>query len=444
MSLRDLAIFMILGAVVLIAPRRPFIGALVWVLFGVMNPHRLTWGIAYSFPVAQVIAIATLFGALITKEHRQWKGGAAAAMLMIFLLWNCLTTIFAFNLTPAVAYLFNVSKIFVMTFVLLALTHTRQQVIAIVATLAVALGFYGVKGGIFVLATGGAHMVNGPPGSVMDGNNSLGVGLTMVIPLLYFLSQQLSKRWQKYLLFAAMALCSAAVLGTYSRGAMLAIAAMGALLWLRSSNKILILIFAVLFVMVGIAAMPPHWVAKMDTLATYKDDASAMFRLYAWETAYNIAKDKFPLAGGFEWESPAASLRYSPLTTLVLVPHSIYFQVIGSQGFIGLVMYLTFWALVWKQTATLRKLGRRSPDDKWAFQLGSMVQVSLIGYFVGGAFLDLAFWDLPYYLFAAVAAANYALAAKKQSALPVRSAVAAPLPAPQPPRPAGRPARDSA
>ncbi len=32
-----------------------------------------------------------------------------------------------------------------------------------------------------------------------------------------------------------------------------------------------------------------------------------------------------------------------------------------------------------------------------------MVQVSLIGYFVGGVFLNLAYWDMPYFLMVALA-----------------------------------------
>jgi hypothetical protein len=34
---------------------------------------------------------------------------------------------------------------------------------------------------------------------------------------------------------------------------------------------------------------------------------------------------------------------------------------------------------------------------RWASNLVAMVQVSLVGYLVGGAFLNLAYWDLPYF-----------------------------------------------
>ena len=39
----------------------------------------------------------------------------------------------------------------------------------------------------------------------------------------------------------------------------------------------------------------------------------------------------------------------------------------------------------------------------WASQLGSMIQVSLVGYLVGGMFLSLSYFDLAYNLMALAA-----------------------------------------
>lgn len=133
-----------------------------------------------------------------------------------------------------------------------------------------------------------------------------------------------------------------------------------------------------------------------------------MGRIVAWQTAFNIAKDRFPIGGGLEWHGPATTAQYSPdPSRKPLVAHSIYFQVMGSQGFVGLALFLLFWMLVWRQCNWIRRQTRGHPDLRWAFTLASMTQVSLAGYAVGGAFLDLAFWDLPYYLYAAVAVTQY-------------------------------------
>jgi probable O-glycosylation ligase (exosortase A-associated) len=406
-ALRDLFLFGVLAVLVFKIPRHPIVGALAWVVFGVMYPHRLSWGPAHDFPFSQIIALLTLVGLLITKDHREPKGGAAAVVLLVLLGWSAAMTLFAFHPSQAFAYLERVAKVFLMTFVLLLLLHTRKQIEALVWCLVVSIGFYGTKGGIFVLMTGGNFMVYGPPDSPMDGSNSLGVGTVIIIPLMYYLAQVSERRVVRVGLLIAIGLCAASVLGSYSRGAFLAILSMGALLWLRGRHKVLLAAAAILFVTVAIPLMPEHWADRMQTIETYEDDASAMGRIISWQTAYNVAKDRFPVGGGFEWHGPDTSAKYSPVPDVFYVAHSIYFQIMGSLGFIGLAIFLLFWWLVWRQASWLRKHCRGRPDLHWAFLLGSLTHVSLVGYFVGGAFLDLAFWDLPYYLYTALAGAQY-------------------------------------
>jgi O-antigen ligase len=102
----------------------------------------------------------------------------------------------------------------------------------------------------------------------MEGNNSLGVGLVMVIPLLYFLHREVASRWVRSALIFAIAMCAVSVLGTYSRGALLAAAAMGLALWIRARQKMLIAIGAIAFVLVAVPLMPERWTARMNTIET--------------------------------------------------------------------------------------------------------------------------------------------------------------------------------
>ncbi len=46
-------------------------------------------------------------------------------------------------------------------------------------------------------------------------------------------------------------------------------------------------------------------------------------------------------------------------------------------------------------------------DLKWAARLCTMIQVSLLGFAVGGAFLSLVYYDVPYYLMALVVCTGY-------------------------------------
>ena len=58
--------------------------------------------------------------------------------------------------------------------------------------------------------------------------------------------------------------------------------------------------------------------------------------------------------------------------------------------------FSALWFLAWRNAGRLRKEGRKEPQTQWLSDLGAMCQVSLVGYAVGGAFLSLAYFDLPY------------------------------------------------
>ena len=82
--------------------------------------------------------------------------------------------------------------------------------------------------------------------------------------------------------------------------------------------------------------------------------------------------------------------------------HSIYFEILGEQGFVGLALFLGFAFLAFMETQRIRKATRDDPEKAWAFDLATALQASAIAYGVGGAFLGLAYLDLPYQLVALV------------------------------------------
>ena len=87
---------------------------------------------------------------------------------------------------------------------------------------------------------------------------------------------------------------------------------------------------------------------------------------------------------------------YAPVPNDVHAAHSIYFQVLGEHGFIGLFLFMGMWWSVWRTGNWLIRNGGKEPETLWCKHLGGMCQVALVGYAVGGAFLSLAYFDLPY------------------------------------------------
>jgi len=59
---------------------------------------------------------------------------------------------------------------------------------------------------------------------------------------------------------------------------------------------------------------------------------------------------------------------------------------------------------------------RGDPELEWAADLAAMVQVSIVGYMVGGAFLGLAYFDLFYHLVAILLILSYDVNAKLAAA----------------------------
>ena len=141
--------------------------------------------------------------------------------------------------------------------------------------------------------------------------------------------------------------------------------------------------------------LPEQWFSRMNTIGDYQSDASAMGRINAWWMAWNLASDRF-FGGGFSIYDLNVFGRYAPDPTDVHAAHSIYFQVLGEHGFVGLFLFMTLWILVWWNAGKLRQEARKEPQTEWLSDLGAMCQVSLVGYAVGGAFLSLAYFDLPY------------------------------------------------
>src|SRR3954469_15118059 len=97
-----------------------------------------------------------------------------------------------------------------------------------------------------------------------------------------------------------MVLSGIAVLGTYSRGGLVAVCAMLLFLWLKSRRKVLFALLLIPIVPIAVTVMPERWFERMDTISSYEQDASAMGRINSWKTAINIANDRPLVGGGFE------------------------------------------------------------------------------------------------------------------------------------------------
>ena len=401
--MRDILITLIVFGSLPLIFRAPVNGALMWVWISVMNPHTQGWGFATQLPFAMIIAVVTLFSMALSRTPKGLPLTPVSVLLLLFVLWMNVTTPFA--LLPALSWVQwnKVMKIMLMSFVVMMLIRTQRDIVRLIWVLVVSIGFYGIKGGIFTIRSGGTERVWGPEATFIGDNNALALALIITIPLMYYLQQNSDKRWIRHGLAGAMVLSALAALGSYSRGGLLAIAAMCLFMWFKSGKKVAL---GALLCLVGpllLAFMPERWAERMDTINTYQQDSSAQGRINAWSMAWNLARDRF-LGGGFEVSDPGIFARYAPDPQAVHAAHSIYFQALGEHGFVGLALYLALGWATWRTAAAIIRLSRGKPELAWALGLATMSQASMVGFAVGGAFLSLLYFDMPYYLMAALIA----------------------------------------
>jgi probable O-glycosylation ligase (exosortase A-associated) len=399
--MRDLILSTLLVSGALAAIVRPWIGIIIFAWISIMNPHRLTYGFAYDVPWAQIVVVATFLGILLNAhEIKRIRWTWPFTVFLAFTCWQSIT--YPFSIYPEASFEMwtKVLKINLMIVVTIAMLQSRKHLEALVWVLVLSLGYYGVKGGIFTLLTGGVHRVQGPAASYITGNNELGLALVMITPLVYYLSHVARLRTIRYTLLAVMVLCVIGALGTQSRGAMLAAAGMIAFLCAKSPRR-LALGLGMVFIGAGILAfMPDVWWARMSTILDYEQDESSMGRINAWQFTWNVASEHF-FGGGYQMYTPEMFAAYAPNPTPVLVAHSIYFSPLGEHGYVGLALFLLLWLMTWREAGWPSRHAL-PPDREWAVLLCSMVKVSVVGYLIGGTFASLTYFDLPYYLMAII------------------------------------------
>lgn len=402
MSLRDLTLALIIFGGIPFMLVRPYYGLLAWSWLGYMNPHRLTWGFAYSFPWVQLVAMVTLGALLFTKYKRPIPWTPITVLLLVFTVWTGISTLFALSSDAAWQEFEKFIKIQMMVIVTLVLVIDRKQIQWLIWLITYSIGFYGIKGGAFVLATGGSYRVWGPAQSFIASNNWLALALCMVLPLMRYLQMQQTNKWARIAIGAGMALTAAGIVGTYSRAGLITLVAVGLFLFWKSRGKLMIAIAIAILVPLILTFMPAKWLHRANSITDYQEQTTYITRVNTWQYAFNMALDRPLVGGGFDaYTNTEAFWRYAPSGAwTVRAIHSAYFRVLGEQGFVGLALFLALMAAGWFAAARIRRQTKHDPNLKWAYDLTSMLQVSLVAYLVDGMASGVSYFDLIYQLLA--------------------------------------------
>jgi len=399
--MRDISIVAIVFSCFVISLRNPYVGFMSWEWLSLMTPHMLAFGFSQTMPVAQIAIIGTLVGLLMDRNKGKLFQHGIVILQLLFLVWVTLTTVFAIYPDSSQTGLIKFSKIMLGMFLSYPLVNSRERLNWLVWLIYFSVGFYGVKGGLFTLRSGGGDKVWGPAGSFIGDNNTLACALLMIMPLGFYLMTATKHPKIKNGLIVSMALIGVSVLGSNSRGAFLGLLAV-LLFWMKNvpgKQKIIALLVTAFIAAVALIFMPQSYWDRMNTVKTYDKDDSAMGRINAWWCTYNLAMDRFTGAG-FDFASPYTFKMYAPNPLDIHTAHSIYFQVLGDHGFVGLGLFLLILFWTWILLGKTIRLTKANENFIWANNLARMTQLSFIAYCTAGAFLSLPYYDLYWQLVA--------------------------------------------
>ena len=408
MSLR--AIFLLLWLVpsIPVCFFRPFYGIVLWTIVAFTSPQWYTWGAATLIPWALVIAIPTIAGFLLKSGNLNRFTSSESILILLLWAWFSVTTFVSVN-TPLFMHhsaqtldrFLLVCKIFVMVFITIGIVDTFARLRTLVIVIASCFGFFVVKSLPFLFLTSGADRVYGPARSMIADNNDFGLALNMTLPMFFFLAQSESRFWLKRLWGALFLMTIPVIFFTYSRGALVSLAVVLALMIVRLKQRLILIPIALLGISVAVLVAPQSWKDRMNPSTDNILDKSAQGRINAWTFAVHLVSDYPITGGGFETFTPTLFNLYAPDPKDVHGPHSVYFGILGDHGFPGLALFLCLIVSALYSLHRVVKWGRFY-NDLVAVAYAQMFRFSLIGFLTAGLFLGRAYFDYAYTIVACI------------------------------------------
>ena len=414
--MRDLIVFLVVLMMMPTAFRRPYVGMLVFSWLAYMRPQDLCWGFARSMRLSFFVSIAMLAGWFANergiRRFTRWEPRTVMMMtLMMLIVISYMQANFHNEYTNR--YFFEYLKIVIIALFTVGQCDTKERLRGMFWVIAISLGFFGFKGGLWGLVTGGASQIIRGPGGMLEDNNDFALALVMNIPLLYYMGITEKKRWISIATRIAVLLTIVTVVLTHSRGAFLALGFTA--IWMAWRSGML---FRATIFLLFLAALFPFVAPQevLDRIASIGDttESSVSARLTAWSTAFEMIKDN-PIWGvglrnftlRFQDYLDVASVGESKS----FVAHNSFLQIWAESGTPAFLTYIGVLASVFWSMRRIYKMCRFRPDLQWAMNYARMMEATTVGFMVGAFFLNRGHFDLCYHWLALVAALNISASA---------------------------------
>jgi putative inorganic carbon (hco3(-)) transporter len=438
--MRDLIFVAYLGLIMLLAFKRPFMFTLVYAYIDICAPQRLSYFLLNSVPVSLIVfALATL-GFLVSDEKKDVRVSPRWALMILLILYCGYTTTTAAQPVFALEKWGWVWKALVFAAFLPLTLHKRLRIEALILVMVLCLSALVVTGGIKTMGGGGGY---GMLVLLIDDNSGLFEGSIIscvaitTIPLILWLAKHgtiFVPDWRVKLYATALIFaCLLIPVGTQARTGIVCIAVLGLLQLRYARYRLLYLAGVALAAAIVIPNLPESFTKRTETINNYKADESASTRIAVWQWTWEYAK-KHPMGGGFEAyrenrikykieAKEGASTDIVEDEAKIVVDasrayHSSYFEMLGEQGYPGLIIWLLIhFGGVWRMEMVSRLYRKRKCEgEEWVAPLATALQNAHIVYLVGALFVGIAFQPFVYMMVAAQIGLDTYLARRRQEA----------------------------
>ncbi len=420
--MHDLAFVGFLAMLFGLGFRRPFLFVLGYVYIDVVAPQRLTYVLLNTIPISLIAVVLAVLGWSFADDKKDTRFAPRQVLIILLLVYCGVTTTVAdFPISAAEKWGWVWKSLAFGAFLPLTL-RTRLRIESLALFMILGAATIIIVGGIKTLASGGGYgalnlMVTNNTG--LYESSIISTVAICIIPLIMFLRKHgtiFPTEWRVNLFcFALVFACLLIPIGTEARTGLVCIAVL-ALLSLRSTKRRFT--YLIMAGVLGAAAIPmlPHsFTKRMDTIRGYKSDQSAGTRLAVWAWTIDYAK-QHPFGGGFEaylgnnlriktthTEDTGAGADVSERIDIdrARAYHSSYFEMLGEQGYAGLLIWLVIHAAGIVRMDFLRRRYKFRPSgdaDQWIGDLAEALQHGHIIYMIGAAFVGIAFQPFVYML----------------------------------------------
>lgn len=419
--MRDLFMLAILPFLLYTMAKRPFIALGMWVWTSLFYPNAWVYGAAGVIRYNLLFTGIGMIGYMAMRNKPKVDFGPLGICVLIFFLWTSMTTAMGVG-NPDLAWdIWNrFAKVILLFVFVLLIVEKKLHVDFLLWGIVLSIGFYANLEGIKYIATGGHHKIAGFNGHVLGDRNELAIAFVMTLPICFYLLSEYGKssKLLKLALLGTIATLVVSVIGTQSRGGFIALTVIGGYLFMKSRRKGLVGLLIVVMTLVLAQFVSSEWMDRMNTIEAADEDASFMGRVVAWKLSLIMAVQHPLFGGGFKglehypvWLELSRSFHnYSWFYTGDVLPdpirphaaHSVYFQVLGDHGFIGLCLYLTVLIGMFRTARNVVRKARAAGAPEWIQHLATMLQLSIFAFGLGGAALSFAYFDMIFALFGLV------------------------------------------